>query len=227
MANSEIIKNSSIDCIIYSFNDSKLQVLLVRHAIGKSVGKWALPGGYVKSDEDIDTAAVRTLKLHTGLEDIYLEQLKAFGAVDRFPNERVITISYFSLVRYKYVVLKPGESVYEAKWFTMDEIPPLIFDHKEILKFGNSRLRHIVRHEPIGFRLLPEVFPLLQLQSLYEAILNTKFDKPNFRRKLLKMNFLYDTKVKQKNVSHRAANLFRFDLEAYEKLKEKGFTFDL
>ena len=227
MYESKTLNNLSIDCILYSFHDDRLHILLVKHAEGKSIGKWGLPGDYVKSDEDIDLAAVRTLELRSGLEDIYLEQLKTFGAVNRFPSERVITISYIALVKYAEVIFKPRESVYDVKWFPVDDHPKLIFDHKEILECGNMRLKQIVRHEPIGFKLLPKEFTLLQLQSLYEAILNTKFDKPNFRRKLLKMKLLIDTQKKQQNVSHRAANLYRFDLNVYEKLEEKGFTFDL
>jgi ADP-ribose pyrophosphatase YjhB (NUDIX family) len=227
MATNEIIKNLSIDCIIYSFHENKIHILLVRHAEGKSIGEWGLPGGYVRENEDLDEAAVRTLKLHTGLEDIYLEQLKAFGCVDRFPEERVITISYFALVKYEDIHLIPGESVFEVKWYALGEQPPLIFDHDQILNFSLNRLRQIVRHEPIGFRLLPQEFTLLQLQSLYEEILDTKFDKPNFRRKLLKMKLLIETKNKQQNVSHRAATLYRYDMDVYFKLKEKGFSFDL
>jgi len=217
----------SIDCIIYSFHSDKLKILLVKHAEGLSAGKWAIPGGYIMKDEDIDDAAVRILNLHTGLKDIYLEQLKAFGAADRYPTRRVITISYFALARYDEVKLEPGKSVLEVKWHPLGEHPNLIFDHNEILDFGINRLRHIVRHEPIGFNLLPEKFTFLQLQTLYEAILDTHFDKPNFRRKFSKMKLLIDTNTKQKNVSHRAANLYRFDMQVYKKLKEKGFSFDL
>lgn len=227
MATNEIIKNLSIDCIIYSFHEDKIHILLVRHAEGISIGKWGLPGGYVRENEGLDEAATRILKLHTGLGDIYLEQLKAFGEVDRFPEERVITISFFALVKYEDIHLVPGESVYEVKWFALGEHPKLIFDHNYILEFALTRLKQIVRHEPIGFKLLPKEFTLLQLQSLYEAILNIKFDKPNFRRKLLKMNLLVETNHKQKNVSHRAATLYRFDLDVYDSLKEKGFSFDL
>ncbi len=227
MSKKKDLKILSIDCIIYSFHNDKTNILLVKHAEGASAGKWALPGGYLKKDEDIDDAAVRILNLHTGLKNIYLEQLKAFGAVDRYPTRRVVTISYFALTRYEDVNLKPGESVLEARWYPLGEQPDLIFDHNEILDFGIKRLKHIVRHEPIGFNLLPENFTFLQLQTLYEAILGVEFDKPNFRRKFLKMKLLIDTKTKQKNVSHRAANLFRFDMQVYENLKEKGFSFDL
>jgi 8-oxo-dGTP diphosphatase len=223
----ETIKDLSIDCIIYSFHEGKIKILLVKHAKGASAGEWGLPGGYVNYDEGIDDAASRILTFHTGINNIFLKQLKAFGDVNRYPSRRVITISYMALIKYSEVIIKAGSSVYEVNWFNIDEHSKLIFDHQEILDFANIRLQQMVRHEPIGFNLLPTEFTLLQLQTLYEQLLNTTFDKPNFRRKLLKMGLLIDTKMKQQNVSHRAANLYRFDVEIYTKLTEKGFTFDL
>ena len=221
------IKSLSIDNIIFSFSDGDLRILLIKHAIGHSTGKWALPGGWVKYNEDIDSAADRLVNELTGIPNAYLEQLKVFGKVNRYPHERVITIAYFALMKVTEVHLMPGSDVYEAKWFSVNRIPNLIFDHNEIIDLGVKRLQHIVRHEPIGFNLLPFEFTILQLQSLYEAILQTSFDKPNFRRKLLKMKLLIDTGRKQKNVSHRAANLYKFDTKRYGSLKDKGFTFDL
>ncbi|MDC0584175.1 NUDIX domain-containing protein [Bacteroidales bacterium] len=227
MDQNNIIQNLSIDCVIYSFHEEKLKVLCVKHAEGMSTGEWGLPGGYVNGDEDIDAAAARILGRHTSLDNVFLEQLRAFGEVNRHPQKRVITISYFALVKYSDANIKAGPSVYQATWYPVDDYPELIFDHQKILDFGNQWLQHLVRHEPIGFNLLPTEFTLLQLQSLYEAILNTSFDKPNFRRKLLKMKLLIDTNKKQQNVSHRAANLYRFNEEIYNRLKEKGFSFDL
>ena len=221
------INNISIDSVIFSFLNDQLRVLLVKHAEGPSEGKWGLPGGWVYEKENLDDAAYRLLNTHTGLSDVYLEQLKAFGNVNRFPDERVITISYFALVNASLANIQVGSTVFDVEWFPIDKIPELIYDHNKIQEFGLQRLQHIVRHEPIGFKLLPEEFTLLELQSLYETVLKTNFDKPNFRRKLLKMKLLIDTKKKQKNVSHRAANLFKFDIKVYDSLKNKGFSFDL
>lgn len=221
------IRNISIDSIIYSFRDEKLRVLLVKHAEGPSEGKWGLPGGWVDEDENLDDAAVRLLNTHTGLNDVYLEQLRAFGDVKRFPDERVITIAYFALVKAKYANVIAGHTVSNVEWKSIDKLPSLIYDHNDILDLGIQRLQQIVRHEPIGFKLLPEEFTLLELQCLYETILQTSFDKPNFRRKLLKMKLLINTGKKQRNVSHRAANLYKFDVAVYDKLKNSGFTFDL
>lgn len=221
------ISNLSIDSIIYSFHKGNFQILIVKHAAGLSAGKWALPGGWITYSEDVDEAAERLLKYLTGLSNVYLEQLRVFGKVNRYPSERVITLAYFSLVNYNETKISAGDEVSEAKWFTIKDIPELIFDHSDIVRIAIKRLQHIVRHEPIGFKLLPKEFTLLQLQSLYESILQVSFDKPNFRRKLTKMKLLIDTGKKQQNVSHRAANLYKFDPNMYQQLKSKGFSFDL
>jgi len=223
---SEIIEDLSIDCIIFGFQGSRLKVLLVKHAGGIIKDRWALPGGFVTYNEDIDSAAYRLLKDLTGVKELYLEQLKAFGTVDRYPTKRVITIAFYALTRPEIYELIPGFTASDAKWFTIDEISDLPYDHDEILDFAWQRLKRKVKYEPIGFNLLPEKFTLLQLQDLYEAILEISLDKPNFRRKIMKMGLLISCDEKQKGVSHRAANLFRFDKEVYDKLKEEGFIFE-
>lgn len=222
-----IIDALSIDSMIFGFKKSELDILLVQHAEGISKGKWALPGGWIRYNEGIDQAAHRILKDLTGVANIYLEQLRAFGDTDRYPVKRVITIAYFALVKPEDYTLHAGFTAADAKWFKVSEVPALPYDHAKILKAGLNHLRHKVRHEPIGFNLLPKKFTLLQLQELYEAILEKKLDKPNFRRKLMKMNLLELSKEKQTDVSHRAASLYRFDKKIYDKLTEKGFTFEL
>ena len=222
-----IIDALSIDSMIFGFKKSELDILLVQHAEGISKGKWALPGGWIRYNEGIDQAAHRILKDLTGVSNIYLEQLRAFGDTDRYPVKRVITIAYFALVKPEDYTLHAGFTAADAKWFKVSEVPALPYDHAKILKAGLNHLRHKVRHEPIGFNLLPKKFTLLQLQELYEAILEKKLDKPNFRRKLMKMNLLELSKEKQTDVSHRAASLYRFDKKIYDKLTEKGFTFEL
>lgn len=223
---SDIIEDLSIDCIIFGFQESRLKVLLVKHAGGIIKDRWALPGGFVTYNEDIDSAAYRLLKDLTGVKELYLEQLKAFGAVDRYPTKRVITIAYYALTRPENYELIPGFTASDAQWFNIDNIENLPYDHDEILKFAWQRLKRNVKYEPIGFNLLPEKFTLLQLQDLYEAILETSLDKPNFRRKIMKMGLLISCNEKQKGVSHRAANLYRFDKRVYDNLKEEGFIFE-
>lgn len=223
---SVVIEALSIDCIIFGFQKSKLKVLLVQHAEGIIKDQWALPGGWVSYNENIDAAAYRLLKNLTGVKKLYLEQLKAFGDVDRYPGKRVITIAYYALTRPENYELIPGFTASDAKWFNAHDISNLPYDHSEILNFAWRRLKRKVKYEPIGFNLLPEKFTLLQLQNLYEVILETTLDKPNFRRKIMKMNLLISCNEKQKDVSHRAAILYRFDKQVYDKLKKKGFIFE-
>lgn len=222
-----VIEALSIDCLIFGFKKSELDILLVQHGEGISKGKWALPGGWIKYDEGMDEAANRILQALTGVSNVYLEQLEAFGNVDRYPTKRVITIAYYALVKPEDYTLQPGFTAADAKWFKVGSVPELPYDHAKILNQGLNYLKHKLRHEPIGFNLLPKKFTLLQLQELYEALLSQKLDKPNFRRKLMKMNLLVPCAEKQTDVSHRAANLYSFDKEIYDQLTEKGFTFEL
>ena len=215
----------SIDCVIFGFTD-ELKVLLVKHAEGISKGKWALPGGWITYDESLDTAADRILKLLTGVDNLFLEQLKAFGAVDRFPGKRVVTVAYYTLIRDTDYDVVAGFTASDVQWFSINELPELPYDHQEILQYAWDQLKHKVKQEPIGFNLLPKKFTLLQLQNLYESILQIKLDKRNFRRKMLGMKLLIDCEEKQDNVSHRAAKLFRFDEEVYQSLKEHKFVLD-
>ncbi|MDH5379516.1 MAG: NUDIX domain-containing protein [Cyclobacteriaceae bacterium] len=221
-----VIEALTIDCVIFGF-DGELKVLLIKHKEGPSIGRWALPGGWIKYCESLDEAAERVLSDLTGVKNIYLQQLKAFGETHRYPDKRVITIAYYSMVKPEKYSLIPGFTASEVKWFSLKELRELPYDHEDILNYGLRHLRKSVLHEPIGFNLLPEKFSLYQLQQLYEAILGLNLDKPNFRRKMLKMNLLIDCKEKQKHVAHRAANLYRFDLQVYEKLKNKGFHFEI
>jgi 8-oxo-dGTP diphosphatase len=223
----QIIDTLSIDCLIFGFKKGELDILLVQHGEGISKGRWALPGGWIRYNESVNDAAVRLLHDLTGVSNIYMEQLGVFGDVDRYPQKRVITIGYFALVKPENYKLHAGFTASDANWFKLSEVPGLPYDHNKILNAAVKHLRHKVRHEPIGFNLLPRKFTLHQLQELYEALLETKLDKPNFRRKLMKMNLLAPSKEKQKDVSHRAASLYKFDKRSYDRLKEKGFTFEL
>lgn len=220
------MRGLSIDNLIFGLDGNKLKVLLVKHKRGIRSGHWALPGGFLSPDEDLRDGAQRLLQDLTGVKHPYLEQLKAFGKVDRYPKERVVTIAYYALVSADDYALVAGLNASDAAWVDVRQVPPLVFDHSEILEFGVLFLQHKIRREPIGFNLLPEKFTLLQLQELYEAILELKLDKPNFRRKIMKMNLLKPCNEKQKGVAHRAASLYRFDKEAYTQLTERGFIFE-
>jgi 8-oxo-dGTP diphosphatase len=232
-SNDTILKNDhspmnaiTIDCVIFGFDKGSLEVLLIQHGEGISKGKWGLPGGWINKKESTDDAAHRLLNELTGLDHIYLEQLKAFGNPDRFPLRRVITIGYYALIKREDYNIKAGFTASDAKWYKINEIPDLIYDHNEILSYSLKYLRNRVKQTPIGFNLLPEKFTLLQLMHLYEEILGIEMDKSNFRRKILHMKLLVALDEKQQDVSHRAAKLYKFDSEIYKKLTEKGFNFE-
>lgn len=221
------MRSMSVDNLIFCCENRTLEILLVKHAVGKSRGQWGLPGDWMKDDESLEQAAERTLFERTGISDVYLEQLHTFSDINRHPDERIITTAFFALIRpdlYSHVSV---ETQLDADWFDVKSLPKLIFDHRKIINFGVAHLKTKVRHEPIGFNLLSKKFSLLQLQNLYEAILDTKLDKPNFRRKMMKMALLTDCEEKQSGVAHRAPKLYRFDKTNYNKLKKKGFSFEL
>ncbi len=222
----DCMKNISVDNLIFAMEDGKLKVLLAKYKQGIATNKWGLIGHWVKLDEDLETAAYRVVTQATGVKNFHLDQLAAFGKVNRYPLRRIVTVVYYSLVRMEEVNIVQGENTLEVAWFDVKTLPELIFDHNEIVDSCLSHLKYKVRHEPIGFSLLPEKFTLLQLQEIYEAILDVKLDKPNFRRKIQKMNLLINCKEKQKDVAHRAATLYRFDINVYEKLKDFGFNFE-
>jgi 8-oxo-dGTP diphosphatase len=225
--NSNIIEPLSVDCVIFGFEDAKLKVLIIKRSIEPSFGMWALPGGFIKYDENLEDASLRILQERTGVKGLYMQQLGVFGDVDRFPLRRVITVVYYALIKPGQFLINAGPDASDAKWYNVTELPELPFDHTKIVKSALNRLRNEVKHKPIGFNLLPDKFPLLRLQELYEAIYGVKFDKPNFRRKIMKMNLLLPLNEKQIGVAHRSARLFKFDKNIYDNLTEKGFIFEM
>ncbi len=218
----------TLDNVIFGFDGQHLKVLLIERGEDPHRDKYALPGDFVRVDETIDDAAGRVLNELTGLENVYLDQFHTYGAVDRHPWGRIISIAYFSLIKLiDEADLKPASFARSAKWFAIDEIPELAFDHNTIIDGAYHKLRVRSRLQPVGFELLPQKFTLRELQNLYEAILRVEIDKRNFRRKILKMNIVIALDEKQVGVAHKAAQFYKFDKEKYEELREKGFTFDL
>lgn len=218
------IRLVSVDCVIFGLADKRLKALIIKHSGGMGQGKWALPGGYIYEHESLEDAASRLLFQLTNVEGLYLEQLQTFSELGRVPGQRTITTAFFSLVQPELHALEAIGSD-EAKWFDVEDMPQLTYDHNKIVKAGVERLRRQIQFEPIGVNLLPEKFTLGQLQDLYEAILGEKLDKPNFRRKILRMDFLTKCNETQKKVPHRAGTLYTFDREAYERLCQQGFNF--
>lgn len=206
----------ALDCIIFGFDREKLKLLLIKRDFEPEKGNWSLMGGFLQSNESLDEAASRILFKLTGLRDIYLEQLKGFGEVARDPVDRTISIAYYALINiHNYD--KDLLPKYGAKWFTIADLPKLIFDHEEMVDIAKARLRRKASNQPVGFELLPETFTLPELQQLYEAIYETNLDKRNFRRRILSLNVLEKTDKKQKEYSKKGAYLYRFDVEKYNK----------
>ncbi|MBL7802960.1 MAG: NUDIX hydrolase [Saprospiraceae bacterium] len=217
----------SVDNVIFGFDGGDLKVLLIQRGAAPFKGKWALPGDLVYPNENLETAAERVLEQLTGLRGVYLEQVKAFGAVNRHPLGRVITIAYYSLIKISDYTVTPASFAQSARWHSMSEVGELAFDHNEILDTCLAQLQTKVRNAPVGFELLPPKFTLTELQQLYEAILVTKLDKRNFRKKILTMGLLLDLNELQENVAHRPARLYQFDKEKYERFVAEGFSFGL
>lgn len=216
----------TVDCVVFGFDEGELKLLLIERGLKPFRGRWALPGGFVRVTETLDDAARRELAEETGLTNLFLEQLYTFGALDRDPRERVVSVAYYALVRLADFKTKAATDAAAARWVPLSKVPPLAFDHGDILEMAIRRLRGKLRYEPIGFELLPAKFTLSQLQHLYEAVLGVKIDKRNFRKKVLSSDFLVALNEQAKG-AHRPARLYRFDADKYERLRKRGFNFEL
>lgn len=217
----------SVDCVIFGFDSNELKVLLIKSKMDPFIGKWSVIGDMITVEEDLDVAAQRILNYRTGLKNVFLKQAKAFGSPYRHPLGRVLTVAYYALVKIDNFLLESDEAQNEAHWHKLSEVPTLAFDHNSILDHSLKILRKQLKEKPVGFELLPEKFTLGQLQILYESILGKDIDKRNFRKKITKMKILIDHDELQQNVAHRPAKLFSFDRERYQKLKDKGWVFEL
>jgi 8-oxo-dGTP diphosphatase len=214
----------AVDCIIFGFDGKQIKALLIKRGFEPEKGKWSLMGGFVNIDENIDAAASRVLTQLTGLTDIYMEQLYCFGEANRDSAGRVVSIAYSAFINIAdYNEQLSNE--HEARWFPVNKIPPLIFDHKEMLKKAKEALMEKVANHPIGFELLPTKFTLPQLQNLYEAIYETPLDKRNFTRKILSIKVLKKLKEKEKESSRKGAFYYVFDRVNYNKLQHEGIKF--
>lgn len=212
------------DCVIFGFDGTKLNVLLIERGIEPYQGRWAFPGGFINMDESAEQGALRELCEETGLETAYIRQFHTFSAPERDPRERVITIAYYALVRLSEV--HGGDDAAQAQWFPIDEVPPLAFDHDHILRHATAALRRQIHFEPVGFELLPAKFTMKQLQLLYEAILGVRFDRRNFYSKMRHLGLLTELTEAVPTANRRDALLYRFNPERYAELKEKGFRLE-
>jgi 8-oxo-dGTP diphosphatase len=234
----------SVDCVIFGFSTSQLKVLLIERAYssasGREIKNHKLPGDFITINEDLDLAATRILEELTGLKNIFLQQFALFGQPDRVSNpvdiewlktttghdiQRVVTAAYFALIN-----ITDTNSDFaiknNARWFDVEQIPDLAFDHGSIISKGLRHLQETLRNEPIGFELLPDKFTIRELQTLYEVILACTLDNRNFRKKILKSTYLIQLKEKQSGVAHKPAYYYRFDRKLYEKQKKESLGFN-
>jgi 8-oxo-dGTP diphosphatase len=209
----------SVDCVIFGFDHNELKVLLIKSDLENFSDQWSLLGDLVGPDENLDNASYRVLKDRTGLDDVYLEQVYTFGEVKRHPAGRVITTAYYSLINIKDHQLKLSHN--ELHWHPVNEIGTMAFDHKTILDTCLERLQSKIEEHPIVFNLLPEKFSLRELQNLYEAILGTKMDRRNFRKKFFLMDWLVDMNELEQDVPHRPGKLYRFNTSKFSSGKRK------
>lgn len=205
----------AVDCIIFGFDGKGLKLLLIQRGFEPEKNKWSLMGGFLEGKENLDEAANRILKKLTGLENIYLEQLYAYSDINRDPEERTVSVSYFALIdieRYE----KQISHEYHAEWFLINKRPGLIFDHDEMVRLAQKQLRYKAAIEPLLFELLPEKFTITQLQNLYEGVYQTAFDKRNFIRKLMSTGLLIKLGEKDKSGSRKGSFLYKLDKSQYK-----------
>jgi len=207
------------DCVVFGFNGEGLSVLLIKRGIEPYKGRWAFPGGFLNMEEMAEEGALRELQEETGVKDIYIEQLQAFTTVDRDPRERVLTIAFLAFVRQEDYDVMAGDDAAEAQWFSVNELPPLAFDHAEILRVALDRLRWKIQYEPLAFRLLNSTFTMPQLQTIYEAVLGCTFDRRNFHKKMLALGYLVPTNETSSSTG-RPATLYTFDEEQFKETME-------
>jgi 8-oxo-dGTP diphosphatase len=198
----------TVDVVLFTIRERKLHLLLIRRLAKPYENRYALPGGFVKEDESLDSAAVRELHEETGVKDVYLEQLYTFGEPRRDPRGRVVTVAYYALVPHNQA-LQAGTDATDAAWFSIADLPPLAFDHRKIAEYAHQRIRNKLDYTGVGFELLPEKFTLSELQSVHEAILGQDLDKRNFRRKIIQKGIVKPTKEWQRT-GRKPAQLYRF-----------------
>jgi len=216
----------ALDCIIFGFDEEGLKLLLLKRQFEPAKGEWSLMGGFLKESESLDEAAYRILNQLTGLSDIFMQQLYAFGEVDRDPGARTVSIAYYALIKIDENDRKLAEQ-HGAGWVSVNQLPTLIFDHSRMVDTALKALQRKITREPIGFELLPEKFTLPQLQLLYESICRVPLDKRNFRKQILDTGLLIKLNEKEKESSKKGAFYYKFDHRKYELYARRGFLFQL
>lgn len=214
----------TVDCAIFGFEENKLKVLLIKSDLEMFNGRLSLLGDFVKDNEELDDAAYRVLKERTGMNDVFLDQVRTFGSPGRHPGGRVITVAYCSLLNINHHELKIHDN--DLHWHSVATLKEMAFDHKEIVDACYAWLQKRIQEHPLGFNLLPDKFSLRELQNLYEAILGVSLDRRNFRKKFASMDLLIDINEMEQDVPHRPGKLYKFNFEKYEKNKRKWVGID-
>ena len=197
------------DVVVFTIREHRLQLLLVRRAGDPFKGSWALPGGFLNIDEDLERCAERELQEETGINDVYLEQLYTFGKPDRDPRERVISVTYYALVSSDRLQLRPASDATDAAWFAMDELPALAFDHADIVRTAHQRLVAKLSYSTIAFQFMPDTFTLSELQTVYEILRSERLDKRNFRKWISTLGLVEETGEHRRTGKHRPARVYR------------------
>ncbi len=208
----------SVDCIIFGFDQNKLKILIGRRNMDPGRGEWSLYGGFVRNDESLDAAAQRTLLELTGLRNIFMSQVGAFGNIDRDPGERVVSIAYYALINVKDYSERLRKQ-HGVEWVNIEDIPQMYSDHNAMIAKARKLIQQKIKTNPVGFELLPELFTLTQLQRLYEAVNGEPLDKRNFRKRIKDMDYIEKTELIDKKTSKRGASLYRFNKKAFTEDK--------
>ena len=212
------------DCVVFGFDGSNLNLLLIERGIEPFKGKWALPGGFMNMDETAEQGAMRELQEETSIKDIYIEQFHTFTSVNRDPRERVLTIAFLAFIRQEKYEVIAGDDAAKAQWFPIDHLPELAFDHKEIIAMALDKLKWKITYEPIAFRLLNKTFTMTQVQTIYEVVLGQTFDRRNFHKKMTALGYIIPTEMQSRG-SGRPGTLFTFDEDKYKEQIENKKVF--
>ena len=197
------------DVVLFSLRDDRLKLLLIQRASDPCQGMWALPGGFVDIDEDLEDCAKRELAEETGITDVYLEQLYTFGRPGRDPRERVVSVAYYALAPSERMRPRAASDAADVAWYALNELPPLAFDHDSIITLAHTRLVAKLKYSTLGFQFMPDRFTLSEMQRVYETLFNEPLDKRNFRKWVLSLERIEATDQMRRNGNHRPARLYR------------------
>lgn len=217
----------TVDAVVFGYEaPDNLSILLIKRGAAPFKNMWALPGGFVEVSENLEEAVERELLEETGIKLEYLEQLYTFGELNRDPRSRIISVSYFGLVKPSAFDLVASTDAADASWFRINELPQLAFDHSKIIQKAIDRLRAKVTYEPIGFELLNEKFSFSELENLYTTLLSRSIDRRNFRKKMMSFELIVELNEKRSEGRGRPASLFKFDTSKYKEYQKSGFYID-